>query len=329
MAIDSRIASAFEAQNGFPLEPHLVVLALMGSHSHGTYLPPEEPNAVDDVDLMGFVVPPIEFHLGLPRWEHWTLQVDELDVVLYSLEKAVRLLLKSNPNIVGLLWLRDSEYVHRHAAFEVLRARRDIFSSQAAAEAFAGYAADQLKRMEAFDLDRMAEYEALTTSISAQGPLREVLEADANKLRHIAVNWGFSHELLARFRKLHREHFSGYMGEKRKAMVRKYQYDVKNAAHLIRLLRMGSEFIATGTLQVYRTTDADELKVIKRGGWTLDQVKSEAERLFAGVEVARARSPLPPEPNAAAANELLIALHRRFLGLEGQDVPAVQRPNVR
>ena len=100
MTIDPRITTAFEAQNGFPLEPNLVVLALMGSHSHGTYLPPEDPNAVDDIDLMGFVVPPIEYHLGLPRWEHWTLQVDELDVVLYSLEKAVRLLLKSNPNIV-------------------------------------------------------------------------------------------------------------------------------------------------------------------------------------------------------------------------------------
>jgi len=48
---------------------------------------------------MGFVVPPIEFHLGIPRWEHWTIKVDELDVVLYSLEKAVRLLLQSNPNI--------------------------------------------------------------------------------------------------------------------------------------------------------------------------------------------------------------------------------------
>jgi hypothetical protein len=83
------------------------------------------------------------------------------------------------------------------------------------------------------------------------------------------------------------------MGEKRKAMVRKYQYDVKNAAHLIRLLRMGSELITTGMLQVYRTTDADELKVIKRGGWTLDQVKAEAARLFDGVEAARARSAVP------------------------------------
>ena len=285
----------------------------MGSHSHGTYLPPEEPNAVDDIDLMGFVVPPMEYHLGLPRWQHWTLQVDELDVVLYSLEKAIRLLLKSNPNIVGLLWLRDQEYLHRHPSFELLRSRREIFSSQAAAEAFAGYAADQLKRMEAFDLERMAEYEALTAVISTNGPVAEVLEADTLKLKHIALNWRLELEVLNRFRKLHREHFSGYMGAKRKAMVRKYQYDVKNAAHLIRLLRMGNEFIQTGTLQVFRTTDADELKRIKRGAWTLEQVKDEAARLFAEVEVARARSPLKGAPDAEAANGLLIELHRRFL----------------
>jgi hypothetical protein len=73
MYIDQRIVRAFETENGFPLEPHLVVLALMGSHSHGTYLPPDEPEAVDDVDLLGFVVPPLRFHLGLSRWGHWRL----------------------------------------------------------------------------------------------------------------------------------------------------------------------------------------------------------------------------------------------------------------
>ena len=58
-----------------------------------------------------------------------------------------------------------------------------------------------------------------------------------------------------------------------------------------------------------------ELRVIKRGGWTLDQVKAEAERLFDGVEAARAQSPLPAEPDEHAANELLIDLHRRLLGV--------------
>lgn len=219
MSIDPRILRAFEAENGFPLEPHLVVLALMGSHSHGTYMPPEEPDAIDDVDLMGFVVPPIEYHLGLPRWEHWRIQAEELDVVLYSLDKAIRLLLKSNPNIVGLLWLRESEYVHRDATFAMLQQGREIFSSRGAAEAFSGYAMDQLKRMEAFDLDRMAEYESLTALIRAGGPLPEVLEADENKLTHIALNWRIELGTLKRFRKLHQEHFSGYMGEKRKTMV--------------------------------------------------------------------------------------------------------------
>src|SRR5437867_5768365 len=94
LSVDPRIARAFEAENGFPLEPHLLVLALMGSHSHGTYIPPNEPDAVDDVDLVGVVVPPLPFHLGLPRWEHWRLQVNELDVVIYSLHKAMSLLLK-------------------------------------------------------------------------------------------------------------------------------------------------------------------------------------------------------------------------------------------
>lgn len=323
MTIDPRITRSFEQQNGFPLEPHLVVLALMGSHSHGTYLPPEEPNAVDDIDLMGFVVPPVEYHLGLPRWEHWTLQLDELDVVLYSLEKAFRLLLKSNPNIVGLLWLRDDEYVHRTEAFETLKQHRAIFSSQEAADAFAGYAYGQLKRMEAFDLERMAEYESLIAQVRQRGPVTEVLEADAPKLEHIATHWGIPLDTLKRFRKLHREHFSGYMGEKRKAMVRKYQYDVKNAAHLIRLLRMGTEFLTTGHLQVYRTADAQELMRIKRGGWTLEQVKAEAERLFAGVEPARLQSPLPPSPDHAAADALLQQLHRKILGLDGKAASGV------
>ena len=213
MSIDPRISRAFEADNGFPLEPHLIVLALMGSHSHGTYLPPEEPDAVDDVDLMGFVVPPLAHHIGLPRWEHWRFQEDELDVVMYSLDKAVRLLLKSNPNIVGLLWLRHNEYVHRHEMFDVLLSRWTIFSSQAAADSFSGYAYDQLKRMEAFDLERMAEYEALTKEIRGHGPLTEVLEADKAKLEYIARNWSVPLETLHRFRKLHHEHFSGYMGE--------------------------------------------------------------------------------------------------------------------
>ncbi len=310
--LDARIVTAFESAHRFPLEPHLVVLARMGSHSHGTYLPPSEPNAIDDVDLMGFVVPPLPYHLGLKRWEHWVFRFEELDVVLYNLAKTFRLLLRGNPNIVGMLWLRDAEYLVRTPAFERMRAARAIFSSRIAAESFVGYAHDQLKRMEAFSLERMEEYEQLAAPLKGKVELCDVIQADRARLRHFATELGIPGEHLERFRKLHRQHFSGYMGEKRKAMVRKYSYDVKNAAHLIRLLRMGSEFLRSGALEVFRT-DAEELKAIKRGEWTLTQVKEEAERLFAELERERSASPLPGEPDAAAADALLIDLHRSVL----------------
>jgi biopolymer transport protein ExbD len=316
LSIDERILRAFSEQNGFPLEPHLLVLALMGSKSHGTYMPPEEPDGIDDVDLMGFVVPPLEYHLGLPRWHHWVWKHEELDVVLYSLDKAFRLLLKGNPNIVGVLWLRDEDYIHRHPAFHLLRERRDLFSSQAAADAFTGYAAAQLKQMQAFNLERIAEYEAMTKRIEAKGNVRLVLDADSAQTKHLSALWQIPVDTLLAFKKLHREHFSSYMGAKRKALVRRFQYDVKNAAHLVRLLRMGTEFLATGRLEVFRASDAEELKRIKRGGWTLERVKAEAQRLFDGVEEARARSPLPLEPDAEAAGALLLGIHRLVLGLK-------------
>jgi hypothetical protein len=67
------------------------------------------------------------------------------------------------------------------------------------------------------------------------------------------------------------EAFAGY-GDKRKQLVLRHGYDSKNAAHLIRLLRMCVEFMKNGELVVSRP-DAAELLDIKAGKWTLEQVK--------------------------------------------------------
>jgi predicted nucleotidyltransferase len=71
--------------------------------------------------------------------------------------------------------------------------------------------------------------------------------------------------------------FEGYMGEKRKKLVDKYKFDVKNASHLIRILRMGIEFLIEGKLTVERF-DSQQLLEIKRGEWSLEKVKKESDR---------------------------------------------------
>lgn len=98
------------------------------------------------------------------------------------------------------------------------------------------------------------------------------------------------------------------MGARRKELVDRYGYDAKMAAHAIRLLRMGAEFLETGKLRVFREEDAEEIRAIKRGEWSLDRVREEADRGFERAKEAAARSSLPEQPDFAAADRLLIEI---------------------
>jgi len=108
------------------------------------------------------------------------------------------------------------------------------------------------------------------------------------------------------------------MGTKRKMLVEKYGYDCKNAAHLIRLLRMGVEFLKDGRLYVMRE-DAKQLIEIKRGEWTLEQVKAVVRQSQFALHL-RAQHPgsLGPGVEPEAREDFL------GRGRAAQDVPPLQ-----
>ena len=101
--------------------------------------------------------------------------------------------------------------------------------------------------------------------------------------------------------------FQGYMGQKRKQLVNKFGYDTKNAAHLIRLLRMEIEFLAEGRLYVERH-DASQLLQIKRGEWSIEKVKEEAKRLFILADQTYTQSKLPDNVDKMAINDLCVKI---------------------
>jgi predicted nucleotidyltransferase len=106
--------------------------------------------------------------------------------------------------------------------------------------------------------------------------------------------------------------YNGRMGEKRKRLVDRFGFDVKHGGHCIRLLRQGIEFLATGELIVTRP-DAPQLIEIKRGLWTLEQVKAEADRLFVKIEDVYTNSRLPARTDMDAVNDLCARiLEERF-----------------
>ena len=98
--------------------------------------------------------------------------------------------------------------------------------------------------------------------------------------------------------------YNGYMGEKRKGLVDKFGYDTKNAQHLIRLLRQGIDALCTGEIVVERP-DANELKQIKLGAWSIEKVKRTADALFEDMKRALKDSKLPENPDFEAVDSLV------------------------
>jgi predicted nucleotidyltransferase len=119
------------------------------------------------------------------------------------------------------------------------------------------------------------------------------------------VYQSFTGYAYSQLKRMENHAFEGYMGAKRKNLVEKFGYDTKNAAHLVRLLRMAIEFMTDGFLEVERH-DAPQLLQIKNGEWTLGQVKTEADRLFALSDAAYIASKLPRKPDMDKINQLLV-----------------------
>ena len=314
-----RIVERFQRDTGFA-PSSLLFLGYAGSKAHGTYVPPTDSDAIDDVDVLGVYLPPRDYTIGLRASEHWITAWEEMDVAAYSLHKYARLCLKGNPNVLGSLWLRQEDILFSDPIFAHLRGNRDLFAHKGVYTAFAGYANGQMTRMTSYTPAIQKEIDDLTEWLGNAGWLvSEIMDG-----RPLPMPKGISadkaNEWAARLKHLRAKYHAAYMGEKRRGLVLRYGYDTKNAAHLIRLLLMCREFMDTGEMQVFRTEDAGMLRDIKSGKWDLEAVKFKAEELFGACREARDRSRLPDGPDEALVSRLVanITMYKLRQEYEGE-----------
>lgn len=297
----------------------LISLCWRGSVAHGMYIPKSDPDSIDDKDIMGVYIGPLEHYLGFGREDVYEKWEGEWDSVFYELKKFVGLLLNCNPNVLSLLWLKPNGIIYESLLGQRLRENRDMFVTKKAYHSFSGYAHDQFKKMISFNQEAQALMEQLEHQLTSLG-IDPDSSDDGHSLRRLDGQpfVGATTEMMEvvkRYRGERRRFYSGgYMGQKRRELVRRVGYDAKNAAHLIRLLRMGIEFLTEGTLHVERA-DAAELLDIKRGTWPLEKVKTEAERLFQLAQEAYVRSALPHEPDRPRAERLCVEMISEYHGV--------------
>lgn len=308
---DVKLKGLTAEQSAALLPENLIFLGWRGSVAHGMYVPSDDPDSIDDKDLMGVFVGPVEHYLGFGRSDVSEKWEGVYDCVFYEVRKMVSLLLNCNPNVLSLLWLKDNAIIFQTPLGQRLQENRDIFVTKKAYHSFNGYAYGQFKRMTHMNQEVLADIQARKVQLLSLA----CTERDGE----IVLPPGATDDLIDRYRQyeeLRGNYYKGYMGDKRRQLVERFGYDTKNAAHLIRILRMGIEFLNEGTLYVERE-DKHELMDIKRGLWPLDKVQAEAERLFALASEAYVRSPLPPEPDRKRAERLVMDIVSDFHKLRG------------
>lgn len=90
----------------------------------------------------------------------------------------------------------------------------------------------------------------------------------------------------------------------RKESVSKYGYDVKYAYHLVRLLGECEQILRDGNLDLRK--DSERLKAIRRGEWTLEQVRNYFEKKESSLESLYEKTNLRSQQEATLNAKVLL-----------------------
>src|SRR5882672_8054620 len=198
----------------------LISLCWRGSVAHGMYVPKSDPDSIDDKDVMGVYIAPIEHYLGFGRKDVYEKWEGEWDCVFYELRKFIGLLLNSNPNVLSLLWLKPNLIIYENPIGERLRENRDLFVTKQAYHSFSGYAHAQFKKMISFNQEAQALMQQLEEQLTSFGINSDSAD-DGHSLRRldgqpfVGATTGMM-EVVKRYRgERHRYYSGGYMGQKR------------------------------------------------------------------------------------------------------------------
>ena len=134
-----------------------ILRGLVGSTVHGLNV----EDAIEDRDEMGVCVEDVEHVVGFQRFEQVVYRTaairegranarsraGDLDLVIYSLKKYLRLALNGNPTILILLFVRPEDCIIRTETGQALQDLAPKIVSRRAGHAFLGYLQAQRQRL--------------------------------------------------------------------------------------------------------------------------------------------------------------------------------------
>ena len=331
----------------FDLDQHTLFVTLAGSHAHGTARPDSDVDlrgvcaaplssrlslfhafeqheqTLDDASWAKALWRDVRTRLvAHPTAQHGL--TSKTESVVFELAKLMRLCAEANPNALEILFADPNDWVYETERWQRLHAERGLFLSRKVQQTYLGYGLSQLKRIQthrAWLLHPPAGKptrpdfglpEQGTFSADDRARLSAVLEE--NPQGSSALPPAVLATLEAEKRYLaalkHWQSYETWKAQRNRAraeLERRYGYDTKHAAHLVRLMRMGLEVLRERTLRV-RRPDAEELRAIRDGALSYDELLALAGSLEQQMGLALVDCLLPPDVEYGRIDALFFEL---------------------
>lgn len=272
-------------------KPNVIFACLGGSHSYGF------ATVESDFDIRGIWMANAEDFFTLnpptPREAKSTIQRhgEDVDIELQELTKFLSLALKNNPNILESLFVPEKFIVVSSSIYQEMReAMPIILNKDFIFNAYRDYALQQFTRMRQQYTDFKIEQE----SVAVFSPEEYKAKLDELRTQHDRNDWD---SLLQR---------KITIDVHRPVPMAERKLNIKNAAHLLRLLATAEYVLRTGEMRI-SPPNKEFIIEVRTGNVSWEEIISEKERLERATEKAYERSVLKGDYQAALswANDFL------------------------
>ncbi len=279
---------------------------MMGSIAYGC------SNDASDCDVYGFSIPPKDiifphlsgYIIGFGRQPKKFEQYQqhhvkdetfnkEYDITIYNIIKYFQLVMNNNPNMIDSLFVPRRCILHSTQVGEHVRENRRLFLTKKSFHSFKGYAYSQLNK---------AKNKNIHHFIKLCKEMNIDYHISMEDFEDNSLNFNVSDN--QRFRSLYSKVYQSGQPTKRMDGIAKHGYDVKFAYHIVRLLNEVEQILVEHDLDIQR--NREQLKSIRRGDWTLEQIEKYFEEKELELEKIYSISTLRHSPDEEGIKKLLM-----------------------
>lgn len=264
------------------------LLALTGSKLYGVATP------TSDDDWRGFVIPPVPFLLGTEIFDQF--EHPKEDIVIYSLQKFIKLLCTGNTQAIETLF--STSFKFKDEIAEDLINKRSLFISKRYYRSIRGFSTAEFRKAKAVRLvieSGSKDHDEMIHQLCGAFNLKRFQRDQIIDLIEEFTGKPIKREISS----------VPQLGERRKEDVQRTGYSPKNLYHTIRLLSQGIELMSHGCI-TYPRPEAELLKSIRNETIGFAEAEKIYEKLDKEFTEAYNNSRLPDQPAIKEINDWYI-----------------------